>query len=241
MDFVNGKEIAKAILHEIGNDYIPSPLETYQQDQQRRLLQIQSEVDNVEKDFINGMEMLLEKLSTMEFEEAEKEDIPSFDSIIQAFTEPNEDMQKRMDKNDESLTMQEIAGLSDSAMTKLFHAAWELVNKDTNSSAPIAFGALVTLNPNIGLFWRGLGESFEEVGKLDKALSSYIMAMQVDPYNIKGYLRAATIAKFQKKQEIVDEIINLARQWLKKGNDKEAITSLSMDIKNMEELLSFMK
>lgn len=76
---------------------------------------------------------------------------------------------------------QEIAGVSDSSLEKMYQAAKSLYEQKNFSHSADAFGFLTILNPNRHAFWLGLANSEFYNQNYEPALFAYAFSSQVNP------------------------------------------------------------
>lgn len=87
----------------------------------------------------------------------------------------------------EGKTYQEILGYSSEDMEHLYQSAVTLYQSEKYEKAAEAFVFLTTLNPNIYLYWMGLGISEQIREEYENAVMAYEMAIETEPMDPSAY------------------------------------------------------
>jgi type III secretion system low calcium response chaperone LcrH/SycD len=86
---------------------------------------------------------------------------------------------------------QEVLGLSDSLMAKLYGAAYHLFDTKRHAEAINAFLFLANLNPSKHEYWLGLGMSTQLSGNFEGAIDAYEIAALCELDNPTAYFYLA--------------------------------------------------
>lgn len=145
------KELAQAILKELPDDYVENPLETYQQYHQRQLFKLTDSLNQIEDDFVAGLELIYEKLESVDLGDEEKPQLPILEEIGLMFEAKSHQVEEKGENL--SIRLQDYAEISSKGMANLFMAATPLLDEKDQERAPKAFHALTMLNPAVAIFW----------------------------------------------------------------------------------------
>ena len=203
-------DFAKTLALEMGSNYQPSPLVSYEQHQEKFIQKIETGLDDLVADFVQGLRAIysvideaIAKSSSSPVQLPTLEQIA--DRLIQLGQEPIAD---------EELTLQELLNISDSALSVMFVGAHLLQTASKYDQAAKAFQALTLLHPKIGDFWIGLGAALEMQDKKEEALDAFRAAAILEPSNAAGYQQAAILAYELDDYKGACEIIQGAKDWM---------------------------
>ena len=102
-------------------------------------------------------------------------------------------------------------------MARCYEYAMELYNKKRYEEAGNILLVLIFLNPKVSAFWVGLGFSEEMKEVYQSALLSYLMALEVNPEDLKPALYAASMHLRLKEKEKAKFLLDQAIEQA--GND----------------------
>jgi len=85
---------------------------------------------------------------------------------------------------------QNVLGITDRELTKMFERAWEMLEYHEAADAVRAFTLLCQIHPYISDSWYGLGLAFRENGLYEEAVSAYLTAETIEPSRFEFYKEA---------------------------------------------------
>ncbi len=116
-------------------------------------------------------------------------------------------------------SLQEIFGLSNETMEKLYQGAKFLYEHQNYIEAAAAFSVLCCISPNNHTFWIGLGNSEYFCHRYNEAVAAYSMAAQADPHDPLCHFFSARCYEALKQKDHAINSLDLA--LLQIGNQKE--------------------
>lgn len=96
-----------------------------------------------------------------------------------------------LSKIEDNKSWREIYQLSDETMEAFYKAAAEIYREKRYQEAAEAFSVLAILDPDVYLFWCGLGNSEYFCHQFNHALNAYGMAIQLNPTEPLNYVFSA--------------------------------------------------
>jgi len=85
---------------------------------------------------------------------------------------------------------QNVLGISDRELTKMFEKAWEMVEYHEAADAVRAFTLLCYIHPYISDSWYGLALAFRESELYEEAVSALLTAETIEPNRFEFYKEA---------------------------------------------------
>lgn len=85
-------------------------------------------------------------------------------------------------------TIQEFAGVDDTTINCLYQGAKRLYEQDFLESAADAFLFLTGLNPDMDVFWLGLGNAEFYRKNYPQAVTAYSKAIEINPFNPSSHM-----------------------------------------------------
>ncbi len=143
--------------------------------------QIAEELEGPQNRLKNGMVALLSAMSESEVgcDDAEiMDDLAKISNLVVLIAD---DRQRFIDELIDDKTIQEIAGISDGAIEKMYQASKWLYDQKRYQEARDAFGFLTMLNSQKFAFWLGLGNSEYQLQNYSAALYAYAFESRVNP------------------------------------------------------------
>jgi len=232
------KELVKAIIKEMADDYKENPFETYQQQQQRQLLKLADGLNKLSDDFVAGLTAIYDKLDSIDLGDEQRPELPNVAEIGLRLQAKSNEIE---DKVETIKQLQDYAGITDEGLAYLCKAAFLLLHEQDLERAPKAFNALILLNSDVALFWLGYGRALSFANRKTEAFDAYRMAAYLDPLDPNGYVLAIDMASELGRKDLAEEIIQQGQEEIANAGDLQKISELRETIDLMSSYVSEIK
>lgn len=141
-----------------------------------------------QQNYTRGYEALLEEIKRESGISKSKEDLSSFISTDPEKLKIFDDPEALMKAFEEGSSIYQLLGFSEKSLNIFYHAACQLLERKEYKKAEGAFYFLITIAPEIYLFWIALGRCCKNIGNIETSLQVFLQAISIDPTQVTAYL-----------------------------------------------------
>lgn len=228
------KPNVKVFVEELMNDFMPTPLQTYEQYYQRMKSKVEKQFKDEFESIRDGYNLISEyNLPLSERLEISAEAISKLSS-------------KETYQNAESeFNLQHILNWATEDILELEKLAIKLYDDNKFDQSLLIYGLLCFVCPNIVYFWKGKGDVAMALNKDSEAFNDYVTALYVDPYDISTYINFCNFLCIKGEQELAIKLIEnglqLVESDLEENVDREVLEKFKSHLNELYKIIDSFK
>ena len=198
--------------------------------------EIRDELKGTQNRLKNGPISILHALIELQKDESQADQIiEDFGKLTNLASLILEDRQNFIDELARDKSLQDIAGISNASLEKMYKAAKYLFDQQRFEEAADAFGFLTMLNSQKFAFWLGLGNSEFQLKKYKAALWAYAFVCRVNPADYYSHIFSCRCYEALDELENAMNALELALYVLEDiPENKELKLTIELHLKRLE-------